>query len=150
MSKKKELVLRRERRKEQYLRFAEEYFANGYKLADAAIAAGSTKEQAPINAFRWIRRPEVVEYLRLRKKRLQDNTDITFAWKMKKLKACIESSILVTMKDEEIVLDPKSVIAAIGELNKMQGHYAANQIEMTQNINITEIRATIEKLKKEY
>lgn len=124
--------------KEQYQRFCEEYLSNGFKAREAAIAAGSKETSAALNACRWMKHKEVIDYIRMRTTQLREKCDITREWKMQKLKLCIESSI-IKVNDVETAIDPKTIISAVGELNKMQGDYAPEKHEHDISENLDEL-----------
>lgn len=130
--------------------FCEEYMVNGHNQKAAAIKAGYLKSYAPAAAARILKKHVVRMYIGTRMKSIENEERITKDWKMRKLKQIVDHAIPHAEDGKTIVKEPRNAIAAIAELNKMQGDYAAIKHEIQADINYTEIRARIEELKKDY
>lgn len=109
-------------------RFIVEYVLNDGQGTAAARAAGYTNKNAGNLAVELLAKPrikEMVQELRtLQKKKLEEHLDVSFDWKLRKLKYAMQQGL---PEEEGQPLDPE--LAAIGlramELaNKMQGHNA--------------------------
>lgn len=138
---------------EQQLKFCEEYLINGGVARPAAIKAEYAENSAATTAHYLLNKTAVRNYLdkRIREvtKNIQEKTQVTFDYKISKLKKVVDLTIpeeAETMKQ----IGAREGIAAIGELNKMQGHYAVEKIlTTTHNINSDEDLKQINELTQE-
>lgn len=113
--------------------FCNAYLANGFNGTQAAIHAGYSEDSAKEIASENLTKPNIKEFLDKRMKKVEEKLEITAEWKMQKLKQCIE--LAMPEAEGKIVLaNHKALLGAIVELNKMQGHYAA---ERTFNTTVT-------------
>jgi len=114
-------------------KFVEEYFINGKSGVDAAIAAGYTNKRniASNIAKRLLKQASVQRYVD--EIRLKANTPVDmFAWKLEKLVNIVNAN----MPPDG---DNRAAIAAIAELNKMEGHYAPTKsvrLDLKQNLDM--------------
>ena len=139
--------------------FLDAYVKNGFENAtNCAILAGYSEKTARSMASAIIRSENGKKYLDFKKEQLIEKyiPDITVEWKLKRLKRLIELCIPPTAIYKEHV-DGRTAIAAIAELNKMQGHYAPER-SLNANINadvhLQELNKVtselLEQYKKEY
>ena len=105
--------------------FAENYVINGLNAVRAAKCAGY--KGCEKTAHLLLQRKNIQRYIDqlLHKIRAEG---ATFEWKVSKLIQAVDTSI----NDTEV---KSTGIAAIAELNKMQGHYSADKV-VTAHINI--------------
>lgn len=111
---------------EKQLRFCYEYMSNGNNAMQAAMAVGDSKESAQKNSWTYLKNPLIKSFIGDKLKKMEKELDITFEWKLKKLKHVVQVSI----PDESQVLeeiDARAGVAAIAEMNKMQGHYSPDK-----------------------
>lgn len=125
----------------QLKKFCDEYLRNGYDATNAGRFAGYSEAQAKAMATRMKKDPKVWQYIAVRKDEQSTREIVTKEWKMRRLK--------------EIAEGDKTPIAAIAELNKMQGHYAPTKT-VNANINagvemqVEQVQKLVEKFAKEY
>jgi hypothetical protein len=109
-------------------RFIVEYVLNDGQGTAAARAAGYKNINAGNVACELLAKPRIKEMVKelraLQKKKLEEHLDVTFDWKLRKLKFVMQQGL---PEEEGQEIDPE--LAAIGlramELaNKMQGHNA--------------------------
>jgi phage terminase small subunit len=132
--------------KPRHLRFCEEYLNNGYNIRAATQAAGyKCKNQH--RGYDLIRMPHIQEYLTRRINQQCAVEQITYDWKVKKLKNVIDKCMPQEIPHAPLPLNatqPQTAVSAISELNKMQGHYApVKQISVNFN-NDADLKATQE------
>lgn len=119
--------------------FVLKYIENGFNAYQAAIAAGYSHNYSRIKAHLLLNHPSIKERLNDAYKQAQNNLEITFEWKLKKLKRV--ANLVPDNPNEPVSLHTAKVaIAAIAELNKMQGDYAPDK-----KLNVT-VNATKERL----
>lgn len=113
--------------------FIGHYLSNGMDGTKAAINAGYAIPGATRSATYLLSRPVIKkEIARVIEKKL-DHLGITYEWKMEQLKSVIEKCANgIQLKDNH--MNASGVIAAISELNKMQGHYSPDKVV---NLNIS-------------
>jgi len=112
-------------------------------LTELAIEAGYSKKGASVQATTVLHKPQVVEYISQRQAEMLVETkeaqQITFDYKVRKLAKIIERCIIDQDDSEPLTMSKTNAyrvgIAAIAELNKMQGHYAADK-RVTANFNV--------------
>lgn len=126
------------------------YLSNGFNATKAAHAVKKFPDDnsAAVAGCRWLKNKDVVKFLKNHARASKDEHEVTRDWKIEKLKQVIESSII-----NDIVVDPKSIISAVAELNKMQGHYAPDKVESnhTHQIDLDpEFKALLAAYKREY
>lgn len=108
-------------------KFCEEYLTNGRVLKDAAVSAGYAPGSAALTGHKLLKTQAVHNYLTERVKKSNDDLQIGFDYKLAKLKKIVDLAI-PDEADTILQISPRSGIAAIAELNKMQGHYSAEKV----------------------
>ncbi len=107
--------------------FVINYIKNGYNAYNAALTAGYSKTFADTGAYKLVHHPIIQKRLTKALKRADNKLNMTFEWKMKKLKRIIDQyipdDINVELKESQV----KIGLQAMGELNKMQGDYAPDK-----------------------
>jgi phage terminase small subunit len=125
--------------------FVDAYLANGRVGTKAVIAAGYSHKAAKVQASKLLRRPHIQAAIAEHDKKIvtsiKKSVKGSASWKRRKLIkiADILSSSGIDAKSA------KSVIGAIAELNKMDGHYSAEKV-VNHNYNAD---TDIETLKSE-
>jgi phage terminase small subunit len=130
--------------------------ADRKNVYQAAIEAGYAPTTAKVNSHKILLRDRVQEYLRERVKPADNELALTFDRKVEKLATLVKWGIPTDGREVNPV-HAKIAIMAINEINKMQGHYAAEK-HVNVNINAdTDIKALkelaqnlLEQHKKEY
>ena len=119
---------------------------------EAAIKAGYAPQLANAIASKLMRRPEIQAFVKTLPTAQKKQTTENYDWKLEKLKQIVASFI----PTENTNLEAKEVtvaIQAISEMNKMQGHYAAEK-HVTMNVNvdsdIEKLETLIKKYRKDY
>lgn len=114
--------------------FVEEYLVNGGSPEKAAIKAGySAKSASQQGGNMLIYYPHVKDYLVKRKKEIADRmkkkTHLTLDYKLKKVYRIMEAFV----PDEGTLVtdEVRAAMGAMAESNKMQGHLAAQKMEVT-------------------
>ena len=132
--------------------FVREYMDTDGNIRQAALNAGYSVKYAAAQGAQLMRNPVVKKEIDNYIKTIERKHEITFEWKINKLKNIIElcaDKKATSHKD----INPTAAIAAISELNKMQGHYSAEK-HVNTNINIdTDLDAAkeyIEELQLKY
>jgi len=116
-------------------RFIDEYLANGGNGAQAAIAAGYSERMARSHAHKLLNLPSfahVQERIRAGQGVLKEKTGATAEAKREKLWAIAQAAGRIVPDPDtgiDLVIDAKGCIAAIAELNKMDGDHAAKKVE---------------------
>lgn len=124
------------------IQFCKYYIENNGNASLAAVKAGYSKIQPPANANHLLKRPHIQELIKnlLIEKMAAD--EVTYNWKMVKLKDTIE--VIEQKLKEDEGLNSAALASAlsrlISEVNKMQGHYAPVKQQSTHTINIYEKR----------
>ncbi len=103
--------------------FARAYVKNGGDGAQAAIETGSPKSSAKVTGSRWLKQPDVQAEIEKQRKNSESKLEITIEKKMKRL-----WNIAISTEEKS-----RDCISAIAELNKMQGHYEKQKIDVTSN-----------------
>jgi phage terminase small subunit len=118
---------------EKQLKFCEAYLTNGHNAAAARSAAGySMQATNNLSSKDVLQSKAVQDYLAKRLKTVEEKEQITFDYKIKKLKQIVELSVPSEAANKEEI-NANAAISAISELNKMQGHYSA---EKHANLNL--------------
>lgn len=117
---------------EKQKRFCEEYVTdtNG---TQAAIRAGYSEKTAYSIGFDLLKKPEIKEVIKNHREMTTEKTQITFEWKLDKLRNVVDvtSAMVQDRLGNPKMSDAKTLIAALAELNKMQGHYAPSNVNLT-------------------
>lgn len=128
-------LLKIEGMKEKEIKFCHLYLMNGNNIGEAAKEAGY---KSTINPSKIFALPRVQAYLIQQMSKIEENLNITFDWKVKKLATVIDKSFVRDENGNEVeVKDARAVIGAISELNKMQGHIApTKQVNINANLDM--------------
>lgn len=108
---------------EMQKKFCEAYLVNGRNAMAAAREAGYGKSYANNKSSQILNSTVVKQYLRKRLEKVDKKLEVTFDWKIKRLKQ-------IANKHENNI-----AVSAISEMNKMQGHYSPDK-HVNANINI--------------
>lgn len=114
--------------------FCDEYLINGHNAYQAAIKAGYAHQTAKTLPTRWLRNPPISVFINNRIIKVQEKAGVTFDWKVRKLQRIVDA---FTPDDDELPTaeGARVAIAAMAELNKMQGDLAAEK-RVTVNIGV--------------
>jgi phage terminase small subunit len=115
--------------------FVNHYITNGFNAAKAACDAGYSEKYSYAQAYSLVNHPAISEHLKNAYQSAEKETEVTFAWKINKLK-----QIITAFENSPLSQDAKVVIAAIAELNRMTGDY-----EPSKRVSLT-IDTTKERL----
>lgn len=102
------------------LLFTKIYPRNGCRATEAAIQAGYKPKNAKIIAYKNLQKPRIRKLVEQEMEKVKKRIEISFDDKLEKLWEVVETCL----NDKQY---SKSVISAISELNKMQGHHAAQK-----------------------
>ncbi|MDY7025909.1 MAG: terminase small subunit [Pseudomonadota bacterium] len=102
--------------------FVKEYLANGWNATQAAIKAGYSEKTAYSQGQRLLKHVEIKKELEKQQKKTKESYMISAEKKKKWLEDIIETSL---QADDGGKIDGRTAIAAIAELNKMDGDLAA-------------------------
>lgn len=103
--------------------FCKEYIMNGMIAKKASLAIGDTPSYASVKSSKYLKIPFVQAYVKYWQDKMSNDMEINLEWKKEKLRIIIETCIPLDRKKEDV--KPAHItcaIAAIQELNKMQGH----------------------------
>lgn len=115
---------------------------------EAAIKAGYAPSIAKTTACQLIRNPKILAHIKTLTIPTENKLKENYDWKLEKLRQIVTSFI----PREASNLESKEVavaIHAIAEMNKMQGHYAAEK-QMNLHVNVDNDMAQLETLIKQY
>ena len=131
--------------------FVEHYLANDGNATQAAIAAGYNAKNARVIGSQNLTKLNIRQCIDTEINRRCHALELTFNWKCQQLKSAIEKALSGEAFNGRPQL--REVIAAVAELNKMQGHYAPTQ-SVNANVNTEVDWARVEELiaryKREY
>jgi phage terminase small subunit len=140
-------------------RFCYAYLLNGFNAKEAAYHIGDKKNYANAHYTRYLKHPFVQNFIREHTQKMEQIIEVNLAWKIQKLKKIIDICIPDTAKSRND-LYTKGAIAAISELNKMQGHYAPERSisssinrELGLNMEVDDLKISeeiLEELNKKY
>lgn len=123
------------------------------KLGSAAKAAIQAGYRNPNYGYRLLKNPVFKIYLNYLKSRMSDQDSVTLNWKLDQLKKVVECAFDGRARqNEHSEIDPKAAIAAISEMNKMQGHHAPTEVKnsSTHGLDMEQFKALCEQHRKEY
>lgn len=124
--------------------FCKAYLANGYNATQAAITAGYSEANADKIGSNLVGKSRIKEEIEKHTQKIEEKLDITFEWKLKKLKQVVEYSEQgKTTKEGHI--NGQVIVSAIDQMNKMQGDHSG---EKRTNYNIN-ADADVERVKSE-
>jgi AAA15 family ATPase/GTPase len=119
--------------------FCLNYLANGNNATRAYIDAGYSENGARVTAHQTLKRQHIKEFLSKFVDEKVRKLEITFEWKLEKLKQCVEAAMLEDPETGQVLLDNHSaLLGAITELNKMQGHYAATKVDTIHTLDFAD------------
>lgn len=137
----------------KHIDFCEEYLRNGHNVGLAAKVVFKNKNRAykQYNIYGWsiLRKPEIKAYLKERMAEVSAETKFGFNEKVKKLVKVVNLAI---PDEAEHIKEtaPREGIAAISELNKMEGHYAPEK-RINANVDIiAAVDARVKEIEGEY
>lgn len=131
---------------EKQIKFCIALAENGGNAYQAAIKSGYSENYARIKAHKLARKPSIKERLAVAYQQAENDFDISFEWKIKKLKRIID----LVSDDLAQVVTPaqaRAAIQAIAELNKMEGHLAPNK---RLNLTVDVTKARLLEAKRQY
>lgn len=128
--------------------FISYYLANNGNATQAAIKAGYSKRTAGQVACEILKNPNIVQEISNRQSQAMEKIDITFEWKIEKLKEALEAA-LDGRGTPTGAVNVSGVVNCINELNKMHGHHSAEKVINT-NINSDIDRDVMAELIKKY
>jgi len=131
--------------------FCKYYVANGFNATQAALKAGYKKNTAYASGSENLRKPQIKEKIDELQRKVEEKMEMTFEWKLEKLKKAIEAGLVE--HDEGMEIKNASLfLGAMSESNKMQGHYAAEKKADDNKMNeaLEQLNELIEKYKKDY
>ena len=103
--------------------FSKEYILNGMVAKKASLAIGDKPSYASVKSGRYLKIPFVQAYIKYWQDKMSNDTEINLEWKKEKLRKIIDTCIPLDREKSDV--KPAHItcaIAAIQELNKMQGH----------------------------
>jgi phage terminase small subunit len=141
--------------------FCKHYLSNDFAGKKAAISAGFSEKSAKWIAHQLLKKPHVQEYLKYRLKEVGKKLDITFERKLRLLwktaKRCygLTDDEVKRFREGETIrgahtFEPDSLIKAVAELNKMQGHYAEKQPDDNSENDTEKLSEEIKKYEREF
>jgi phage terminase small subunit len=131
--------------------FCEEYLTNGRMARQAAIKAGFAESSAATRATNMLDLAHVRNYLKYRMEKQSKEIESTFDWKLKKL-----TNVTNKFIPDDIEHIGKGVaygLSAITEMNKMEGHYAAEKhvnIDLHADLDLKKIEETARQAQLKY
>jgi hypothetical protein len=124
--------------------FCKTWLSNGNNGVQAALNVGISSGNARTWAYRTLKKAYIQNFLNREIKKMEDKLDITFEKKLALLWKC---ATRCSNEDEQGEFIPNSLINAVAELNKMQGHY--KQKETTED-KIDEMKQKLDELADQY
>lgn len=127
---------------EKETKFVFNYLTNGENASKAMIDAGYKESSAYKNSWAKINEPKIKNEIERMRPKIMEQMEklateevlVTVQWKMEMLKETAERCRNGDASKEGL-LHPAGIIAAIAELNKMQGHYSPERT-ITTNMNV--------------
>lgn len=140
-------------------RFCYAYLLNGFNAREAAYHIGDKKNFVNVHYQEYLNQPFVKKFLKEYTDKMEQIVEVNLAWKIQKLKRIIDICVPDSAASRND-LYTKGAIAAIGELNKMQGHYAPEKYlsssvnrELGLNMELEDLKISeeiLEELNKKY
>ena len=112
-------------------KFCQNFILPPHNATQAAISAGYSPHIAKTIGHRLKTSSKVQGYLKSLQTNLENQMTVSYEWKLNKLKQIVEA--FIESKENLSSSKVNSVIQAISEMNKMQGHYSP---EKHVNVNI--------------
>lgn len=131
--------------------FCKYYVANGFNATRAALKAGYRKKSAHSTGSENLRKPEIKKAIDILQRKVEEKMEMTFEWKLEKLKKAIEAGLIDSEEGVEIK-NASLFLGAMSESNKMQGHYAAEKKEDDEKMQaaLSDLKELIEKNRRDY
>lgn len=134
-------------------KFVTNYIQNGLNGAKAIRDAGYETDavNSTTLACQTLKHPAVKKLVEKEVRRLEKDFGLTFDYKIKKLKKILDN----TIPDDDCATPEhyRVGISAISELNKMQGHHAAEKrvnLNLQTDANIDQLRSVMDELVKKH
>lgn len=131
--------------------FCKYYVRNGFNATKAALKAGYKKTTAASTGSENLQKPEIKKKIDELQRKVEEKMEMTFEWKLEKLKKAIEAGLIDSEEGVEIK-NASLFLGAMSESNKMQGHYAAekktNETDIKEAVDL--LNEFIEKNKKDF
>ena len=122
--------------------FDDDLRGNGTRCA---IEAGYSERSAREIAYRLLRKDHIKAYIEKRQKEMEDKIGIKREFVLKKLKFAADRSIPDDVNDVIDNYDPRTGIAALSEISKLQGFYAKTDNSNADKVD-GEIKDTVNTL----
>lgn len=132
--------------------FCNQYLINNGNGKEAAQKAGYSPKVAHTIACKNLKNQRVMKYMNKKLERIEEKFEMTFDWKIEKLKQIIELNVPGEANHHEDI-NATAAINAIAELNKMQGHYSAEKhinANIHADIEVEEIKSLVKKYERDY
>lgn len=132
--------------------FCQAYAIPPHNATQAAIKAGYSCHVAKTIGSKLKDNPKIQTYLKTFQTQLENKVTIDYTWKLEKLKQIVDTFIPsdnASLETKEV----NSAIQAIAEMNKMQGHHAAEKhmnLNVTVDSDIEQLETLIKKYRKDY
>lgn len=122
--------------------FLKQYLVLG-NATEALLATGYKGKHPAKAASQLMHKPFVKQAIEKNRLKVEQKTLVTFEWKVNKLQEIIDQA----QSSEQY----RDAVAAMAELNKMQGHYAPEkQVNYNVDVTLENIRNARLEYKKEY
>ena len=112
-------------------KFCDSYILTGDIVGSARLAG---YPEGSANPYKALKNPRVIKYIKGKQSLMDKEFKSTFGWKIKKCEVIIDS-IVGDTPDTVDKQHAHTAVSTIAELNRMQGHHAA---EKHVNVNIAE------------
>lgn len=131
--------------------FCMNYLSNGFNAAKAYRDAGYSAKGADVSAVAILKRPHIKAYIDKKVTKMEEKLDITFEWKLKKLKQAIDCSLIESDDGKAELVNTSGFLGAMSELNKMQGDYSAEKrVQVIRDERLEQIQDLVRKYSKEF
>lgn len=141
--------------------FCKHYLINDFVGTTAAIKAGFSEKWAKFTAYKLLNKPRIKKYIAEQLKRVERKLDIKFEQKIELLWKTAQRCYGLTDDEVERIkngsdikmvfnFEPESLIKAVAELNKMQGHYADIKKPEESLEDVEKLKEEIKKHEREY
>ena len=127
--------------------FVINYIKNGFNATQAALKAGYSDSYARTNSDYLVNTPAIKERITKALNKIDRKIEISFEYRMKKLRRIIDDFIPDDKKIELSPLKVKTALQAMAEINKMYGDYAPDkQLKVTVDMTHDKLKD----IKKQY
>jgi len=133
------------------IKFCYSYLSNGGNGYKAAIDVGHSQASARGNSHKYLKSPAVKRFMSKQLQKIEDELGADFMWKIQKLKRAIELC-MPDYEENHKNCNMTALISAINEMNRMQGHHAAEKrvIENKDKGDIEAVHEILDELKEKY